>query len=202
MHAAGGMSWQVDVDQPEQLVIGLFVHAAAALHSELAWLPPVSPTVTGNGPQGPEEAGSQWDAWWSQAVARDRAWNASEDWPLLAASWWTPPAFGALADTPALQAVVARHFTAAAAWAQARKQEHIDTVLRPGRPLVETTLVADLERTSGRRARPFRLRVTEIPVAGQHLWQLHPDHILISAALLRDTNEYRRRLTSVVQALV
>ena len=82
------------------------------------------------------------------------------------------------------------------------KQEHIDTVLRPGRPLVETTLVADLERTSGRRARPFHLRVTEIPVAGQHLWQLHPDHILISAALLRDTNEYRRRLTSVVQSLV
>ena len=201
MHAAGRMSWQVDVDQSEQLVIGLFVRDVAALHSELAWLPPVSPTVTGNGPQEPEEAGSQWDAWWTQASDREDAWNGQNQ-PVLAVSWWTPPAFDALADTPALQAVVAKHFTAAAAWAQARKQEHIDTVRRPGRPLVETTRVADLERTSGRRARPFRLRVTEIPVAGQQLWQLHPDHILISAALLRDTNEYRRRLVSVVQALV
>jgi len=201
MHAAGRMSWQVDVDQSEQLMVGLFVLDAAALHSELAWLPPVSPTVTDNGPQEPEEAGGQWDAWWTQASDWDRAWSG-QNRPVFAVSWWTPPAFGALAESPALQAVVAKYFTAATAWARAQKQEHIDTVLRPGRPLVETTLVADLERTSGRRARPFHLRVTEIPVAGQHLWQLHPDHILISAALLRDTNEYRRRLTSVVQSLV
>lgn len=136
MHAAGRMSWQVDVDQSEQLVIGLFVRDVAALHSELAWLPPVSPTVTGNGPQEPEEAGSQWDAWWTQASDQKDAWNGQNQ-PVFAVSWWTPPAFDALADTPALQAVVAKHFTAAVAWAQARKQEHIDTVLRPGRPPVE-----------------------------------------------------------------
>lgn len=201
MHAAGPVSWQMSLDQSEQLTIGLFVRDAATLHSDLTWLPAVSPAVTGTGPQEPEEAGTQWDAWWTRAVSLDRAWN-SQDWPVLAVSWWAPPAFDGLADTPALREVVAKHFANAAAWAQARKQEHIDTVLSPAHSLVETTLVADLERASGRQARPFRLRITEIPVAGQHLWQLHPDHILISAALLRDTTEYRRRLTPVVHALL
>jgi hypothetical protein len=201
MHAAGRMSWQMIGDLSEQLTIGLFVRDAAALHSEFAWLPPVSPAVTGSAPQEPEEAGTQWDAWWTQAVARDRAWNGP-DRPVLAVSWWTPPFFDALAEAPALRAAVARHFSDAASWAQTRKQEHIDTVLSPEGSLVETTLVADLERTSGRRARAFSLRLTEIPVEGQHLWQLHPDHVLISAALHRDTAEYRRRLTPVVQALL
>ena len=201
MHAAGRMSWQMIGDLSEQLTIGLFVRDAAALHSEFAWLPPVSPAVTGNGPQEPEEAGTQWDVWWTRAVARDRAWNGP-DRPVLAVSWWAPPSFDALAEAPALRAVVARHFSDAASWAQTRKQEHVDTVLSPKRPPVETTLLADLERTSGRRAHAFSLRLTEIPVEGQHLWQLHPDHVLISAALLRDTAEYRRRLTPVVQALL
>jgi len=201
VHAAGVVSWQISVDQSEQLAIGLYVRDAAALHSDLTWLPPASPAVTGSVPERPEEAGTQWDAWWTRAVSGDLAWD-SQDWTVLAASWWAPPAFDSLADAPALRAVVAKHFTEAAAWAQARKQEHIDMVLSPGHALVETTLVADLERSSGRRARPFSLQLSEIPVAGQHLWQLQPDHILISAALLRDTTEYRERLTPVVQALL
>ena len=90
VHDAGRMSWQMNLDLSEQLTIGLFVRDAAALHSELAWLPPVSPAVTGSAPQEPEEAGTQWDAWWTQAVARDRAWNGP-DRPVLAVSWWTPP---------------------------------------------------------------------------------------------------------------
>ena len=71
VHDAGRMSWQMNLDLSEQLTIGLFVRDAAALHSELAWLPPVSPAVTGRAPQEPEEAGTQWHAWWTQAVARD-----------------------------------------------------------------------------------------------------------------------------------
>ncbi len=100
----------MNLDLSEQLTIGLFVRDAGALHSELAWLPPVSPAVTGSAPQEPEETGKQWDARWTQAVARDRAWNGP-DRPILAVSWWTPPSFDALAEAPALQAVVARHFS-------------------------------------------------------------------------------------------
>ena len=65
-----------------------------------------------------------------------------------------------------------------------------------------TSLVADLEREAGRTAQPFRLLVTEIPVAGRELWQLDPHHVLITAELLRDADEYRRLMTPVVQALL
>jgi len=198
VHDAGRMSWQMNLDLSEQLTIGLFVRDDDALHSGLTWLPPPCPVALSRNPRRPACSGTLGGG---KPWHETRAWNGP-DRPVLAVSWWAPPSFDALAEAPALQAVVARHFADAASWAQTRKPEHVDTVLSPKRPPVETTLVADLERTSGRRARAFSLRLTQIPVEGQHLWQLHPDHVLISAALLRDTAEYRRRLTPVVQALL
>jgi len=54
----------------------------------------------------------------------------------------------------------------------------------------------------GRRANPFNLRVSEIPVAGRELWQLDPGHVVVTAGLLGDPGEYRRRLTPILQALL
>ena len=108
---------------------------------------------------------------------------------------------------------MARHFDNARQWGRDRKQEHIELMIgtpgprpfhrgRSGRGLVETRLVADLERNLGRRARPFQLRITAIPVAGRELWRLDPHHVLVIAELLRDSDEYRRRITPVLQALL
>jgi len=36
---------------------------------------------------------------------------------------------------------------------------------------------------------------------GQQLWQLCPDHVLISSALLRDTAQYQQQIIPVVEAL-
>ena len=41
-----------------------------------------------------------------------------------------------------------------------------------------------------------------IPVAGKELWQLDPHHVLLTDELLRDSAEYRARITPVVQALL
>ncbi len=201
MHEAGTSSWRMSVDQSWPLTIGLFVRDAAALHSDLAWLPPASPAVRGDGSAPPEEPGKQWDDWWTRAVAREPA-RDSQVWPASVAFWWAPPSFEALVDTPALQAVVADRYAEASAWAVARKREHANAVLGPAHSLVETTLVADLEHAAGHLARPFSLHVTEIPVAGQRLWQIQADHVLVSAALIRDTSEYRRRMTPVIEALL
>ena len=62
--------------------------------------------------------------------------------------------------------------------------------------------MADLEREAGRRAQPFQLRIIEIPVAGRELWQLDPHLVLVTAELLRDSDEYRRLMTPVLQALL
>ena len=68
--------------------------------------------------------------------------------------------------------------------------------------LEETRLVAGLERNLGRRAQPFQLRITVIPVSGKELWQLDPQNVLLTDELLRDPAEYRARITPVVQALL
>jgi len=209
---AGQLSWRIEIDEPEPLVIGLFVRDAAGLTTTHDWLPhavPVIPQVDG---EAPVEAARQWDLWWDRALQLDLDLEGQRQGQ-LGASWWTPPDFEALRSAPALQAVVASHFFDAVAWSRERKREHIDLMVglpdprsgrreRNGRGIVETRLVADLEHQLGRLARPFQLRITEIPVAGKQLWQLDPHHVLLTAGLLRDSDEYRRQITPVVQALL
>jgi hypothetical protein len=132
----------------------------------------------------------------------------------LAGMWWIPPDFESLRSAPALQEVAARHFDNARQWATDRQQEHIELMIgspdprpfhrgrRGGRGLVETRLVAGLERDFGRRAQPFQLRITVIPVAGKELWQLDSHHVLLTDELLRDSVGYRGRITPVLQALL
>ncbi len=148
---------------------------------------------------GSEAAAQQWDRWWDQAVGVDPGPAA---WSETSASWWAPPNFTALNAAPELQALVTLHFLAAVRWSEDRKREHMRRMIDPSRSLIETTLVADLERTCGRRAQPFNLRVTEIPVSGRELWQLDAEHVVVTAGLLGDPGEYRRRLTPVLQALL
>lgn len=206
------MSWLIEIDEPQPLVLGLFVRDVAGLTSRHDWLPHCAPAIARANGEGLEEAARQWDLWWDNALQLDRDMEG-QSLAQLAASLWTPPDFESLRSTPALQAVVASHFFGAVAWSRERKREHIDLMIgsadpgrfprgRGGRGLVETTLVAGLEHDLGRRARPFQLRITEIPVAGRQLWQLDRHHVLITAELLRDADEYRRQITPVVQALV
>lgn len=206
------MSWLIEIDEPQPLVLGLFVRDVAGLTSRHDWLPHCVPAIPRANGEGPEEAARQWDLWWDSALQLDRDMEGQSP-AQPAASLWTPPDFESLRPTPALQAVVASHFFDAVAWSHERKREHIDLMtgtadprpfrrVRDGRGLVETTLVADLEDKLGRRAQPFQLRITEIPVAGRQLLQLAPDHVLITAELLRDSDEYRRQITPVLQALL
>jgi hypothetical protein len=114
---------------------------------------------------------------------------------------WLTPGVESLQSAPALQELVARHFDEARHWATDRKQEHIELMTgtpdpgpfhrarRGGRDLIETRLVAGLEEDLGRRAQPFQLWITVIPVAGKELWQFDSHHVLLTDELLRDTAE-------------
>ena len=213
MREAGRTSWRIGFDEPQPLVIGLFVRDVAGLKSRHVWLPHAVPATPRANGDGLEDAARQWDQWWDSALLFDWTMEGQSQ-EQLAALWWTPPDFESLRPTPALQAVVAEHFYAAVAWSKDRRREHVELMVgtpdpRPfhrgrsgGRGPVETRLVADLERNLGRRARPFQLRITEIPGAGKELWQLDPHHVLLTDELLRDSVEYRVRITPVLQALL
>jgi len=172
----------------------------AGVPSRHSWLPLSSPAVSRSGDQAPEAAGLQWDAWWDQAVREERRADDAF-WPPNLSSLWTPPGFESLEWAPELQEIVAGHHSDAVRWSNERHQEHGATMLSSVGDMFETTLVKDMERARGRTAQPFILWITEVPVAGQQLWQLRPDHLLVTADLLRDSALYRQRLAPVVEAL-
>ena len=65
-----------------------------------------------------------------------------------------------------------------------------------------SVVASELSRTDRPRAQPFQLRITVIPVAGKELWQLDRHHVLLTDELLRDSAEYRGRITPVLRALL
>jgi hypothetical protein len=197
------------MDQPESLVIGLFVRDVAGLKTRHTWLPHCVPDIARDKREGSAAAAHEWDLWWDRSISD--TWNGpdqSQD------PRWLTPGFDSLQSAPALQELVARHFDEARQWASDRKQEHIELMMgtpdprpfhrgrRGGRGLYETRLVAGLERDLGRRAQPFQLWITVIPVAGKELWQLDPHHVLLTDELLRDSADYQARITPVVNALL
>ncbi len=205
----GRASWQIGIDQPESLVIGLFVRDVAGLKTRHTWLPRCVPDIVRDKLEGSAAAAHEWDLWWDRSVSD--TWNGPDHGlDRLAEMRWLTPGF----DAPALQELVATHFDEARDWAADRKQEHFELMMgapdprlfhrgrRGGRGLYETRLVAGLEQDLGRRAQPFRLWITVIPVAGKELWQLDPHHVLLTDELLRDSAEYGRRITPVVKALL
>ena len=213
MGEQGRTSWRIGIDQPENLVIGLFVRDVAGLKTRHTWLPHCAPGIARDNGEGSAAAAHQWDLWWDRSLSTN--WNRTDQsQDPLAGMRWLPPDFESLQSAPALQEIVARHFDNARQWASDRKQEHIELMIGPphprpfhrgprgGRGLEETRLVAGLERNLGRRAQPFQLRITVIPVAGKELWQLDLDHVLLTDELLRDSAEYRGRITPVLQALL
>jgi hypothetical protein len=200
VHKANQASWQISTDQPQHLVIGLFIRDVAGVPSRHSWLPPAAPAVPRAGDQAPDAAGQQWDHWWNQALLEGYQADGA-DWPPELSTWWTPPAFESLHAAPELQEIVAAHFLDAVRWSNDRHQEHGATMQSSVGALFATKLVRGMERALARTARPFRLRITEIPVLGQQLWQLHPDHVLVSSALLRDSIQYQQQLIPVVEAL-
>ncbi|MCP2169686.1 hypothetical protein [Goodfellowiella coeruleoviolacea] len=59
----------------------------------------------------------------------------------------------------------------------------------------------ELEGERGHRARPFRLVITEIPVAGVICHRLAPDHLLISGRFRADEAACRAALRALLAEL-
>ncbi len=129
VHKADGASWQIRIDQPQSLAIGLFIRDVAAVPSRHSWLPLASPAVPRSGDQAPEAAGPQWDQWWAQAL-RQEGPAGDAAWPPDLSSWGTPPGFGSLDGAPELQEIVSTHFFDAVRWSEDCRQEHNATSRR------------------------------------------------------------------------
>lgn len=115
-------SWRFAIDEPQSLLIALFVRDASGLRAELEPdIPPLEPVVPLIGGSGSNViASGQWANWWHQLLEGGGFWpdeKRPSDLPRLTQDpaiqrlfyWPTqyiPPNFDGLSDTPELQQLV------------------------------------------------------------------------------------------------
>lgn len=187
---------RIDDACPQAFGIALYVRAAAGLAPRVE--PPVPPlddhvTAPVSAVHDLEAAAAQWASWWDALV--DGEQSLSE---------MTPPAFTGLTGSPQLRDLVAELFAPAVRWTNDRKGVFIDELKRVGHPPsgIEGDVVRAAESRAGRRARPFSLRITVLPVAGAWSAQRDAHHLLVSERLRVDDDAYRPVLEPMVDALL
>ncbi|NAZ83542.1 hypothetical protein GTR02_17130 [Kineococcus sp. R8] len=186
MRSAG--SWGIRLTMPQALLLGLHLRDAAGLRpppSEvLPELPPLHPAVTplradGAAIAGGDVAAQQWGRWWASAFP-----GGPE-----ALTSILPPLFGGLRGMTELRGLAELGIDDAVAWAaEAREREARLARTRP-LALFETNLVAEVERTLGRRIRPFTLEVVVLPLRGIASWDV-AGHPVVTEELRADRDAY------------
>lgn len=193
MRYAGSSSWQVRSGTSRELVIGLFVRDAAALRPRTdIEVPPLMPAVEVRASLAGlavPEASVQWARWWNRELTgQDRADRGSLS---------PDVSFGVGEE---LGVLVRECFEDAVRWSSARGREDAE-VMRRGDRFRLGDLVRAVEAEMGRKARPFDLKVTELPLAGAVGWRVSKRHVMVSRALREDAAGYRQWLTPVIREL-
>ena len=171
-------SWRMSLDSASAMMdCALWIRAAERLQ-----IPP-DPLVPGpldiDRPPSPISTGDQviaeqWLGWWLSLIAPHR-----ENRPLdqtLEPAHDTPDPLG-LAPYPLLAALVARRWPQAIEWHNARRLR--DAEQHPAASLIPNLVVQDLERTVGRRMRPFNLEFILLPVRDDVIRRVDDERYLV-----------------------
>jgi hypothetical protein len=218
MRLAGPTTWKLSTDQPQSLLLALYVRDASDLRAQTdPEIPALEPAIPVEKAQ-PAIAGiasGQWTRWWQDLLEGGGFWPEGKDpshlsrmrddpqiqklfyWP----SRHLPPEFVGLSDTPQLRALLRLHHDAARVWIEARHLEFATTSSARERGPLESEIVRSVERTFGHTARPFELDIRVLPIKGVHAWRLTPRRALISFSLFRDAVSYGEWLRPIVEEL-
>lgn len=209
MYIVGPESCQISVDEPSVLVIALYIREIAGLTVLTAPdIPVLDPSCNiwpvwarrpSNGvvalpdpfagPLDREQTAREWSRWWRHAVAAGSA--AGDD--------LQSPRFSAFSGTPSLRVLLQMYHERASLWADAiasdPRTKRAHSAPREG--------LEELARQAQQmwQSRPFRLRLTVIPVETEHAWQLAPDHILMTRHLIADRDNVLDWLRSRILAV-
>jgi hypothetical protein len=209
MYIVGSESCSISVDEPATLVVALYLREIIGISAltapDIPLLDP-SPEIWPAWAARPsdglvdlpdpftglldrEQTAREWARWWRQALA------VGSD----AAGKLQPPRFGAFSGTPSLRTLLQIYHERASLWTDAistdPRVKRAHSAPRDG--------LDELAKEAARnwQSRPFRLRLTVIPVQTEHAWQLAPDHILMTRNLIADRDNVldwlRSRLLSL-----
>lgn len=187
MRLAGTQSWQVRWGDDLAVNIALYLRDTLALSVTTdPDIPLLIPSVPVYVPAGIDRAAvtQEWPGWWTDVLAYARAEDTGEPRDRFS-RYPIQPGSPALANRPALRTAVTAFEPIAGPYFGEWKREMI--AAGPGaRGNLAGDLVRARETELGRRARPFRLTITELPVAGKMWHRLTDDHVLVSAAFAAD----------------
>jgi hypothetical protein len=216
MQLAESTSWKMSTDEPEPMLIALYVRDAAGLHPQIdPDIPRLEPAVPFGAEPLPDEAvySAQWAAWWHQLLQGGGFWPEGKDPAdlriprndpdFLRLFYWPTPDLAAAvpSDAPELHALIRRHLEAAQIWSQARKHEFVALSVTRQRVSLEWEVVRSVEAGLGRKVRPFAFDLRVLPLAAKQAWRLSPGRALVSRALYRDRKAYVDWLRPIVEEL-
>jgi hypothetical protein len=191
--------WQASEGMPQPLMTALYLRDAAGLDVRVdTVVPPLEPAVdldAGLAMYATEQAARDWAAWW-ETFFDTRAELLGPSMVVL------DPILATEVGIDLLRLIEAGYDDSqrwlsdqARAYAQERVREpHSDRVL-----IADVTREA--ERRLGRRAAPFRLRISILPVEGVWGRRVRSEHVLVSRHLRADTEAFRAFIEPVIDDL-
>lgn len=186
-----GTKWcQVSVDEPGPVVAGLYVREQAGLLDLAApelpaleppsqvWLPWARHPPVGWGPPqlavpADDRTAEEWERWWWRLVRAQPERQHPADLP----------DFRSVQDLPGLRAALRVHGESAVRWTEAVQD---DPRARVSLDSPRRGLTAMLDDLMVDGARPFKLRLTVVPLAVEHAWVLDGAHVLLTRRLIGD----------------
>jgi hypothetical protein len=218
MQLAGTGSWRISTDEPQLLVMALYVRDAAGLLPQIdPDIPPLEPAVPDDDKSAPVNpvASVQWASWWQRLLEGGGFWpehkspsdlhRLARDPEIQRLFYWPsqhlPPDFEGLSGMPALRDLVRTQYEAARLWSEARHLEFIALSSTRQSVLLESEIVRTVERGLGRAARPFALDVRVLPVASARAWRTSSGRALVTRGLFSDRPAYRKWLEPIIEEL-
>jgi hypothetical protein len=177
---AGSQSWQIRVDRwAEAYDLPLWIRAAERIVAAGPLVPgpleidtpPESTTIPS------AEMAAGWLAWWESVVHAATATLSPAmgfSPPDLSLS---PPDFEGLQPWPEFREIVVRRWRQAHDWHNQRKRAGTAQHLPP--PLTDTLVVQHVERSLGRRVKPFVLELILLPVRDDEVRRVHETRYLV-----------------------
>jgi hypothetical protein len=199
MPFTGEPSWQASEGMPQALMTALHLRDAAGLEMRVdTVVPPLEPRVeldAGLALYATEDAARAWGEWWESLLDPHPEVSGVRSVLLY-------PQFE-LAVTGDLLRLVDAGYEDAQFWLRERSHDYVHGLLHEphyNRTLI-TQVTREAEKRLGRRAAPFRLRVSVLPVEGEWGRRVRSGHVLVSAHLRADVEAFRAFVEPVIEDL-
>ena len=189
-------SWRVYWGSEHDIDVALYLRDVLALSVEDGQLlPPVEPAVPVRVPPAIDRAAvqAQWAPWWNGLLSFLRDGGS-----VRTRRGWPVPGDGSAID------LAARHFGPSAARHFAAARRPVSSGFHRRQILAGEQLgrlVRETEVELGRRARPFRLSVLEIPVAGRVWVRTAEEQLLVSSRLAGDVSVVERAMRGLIREI-